>query len=84
MVFHFLLFSVLTLWGGSIGNYHFVWKIPTHIDADVLFGEDQKAIEQIKFLVSQEIFSSGTIVVLHYQGKKVVVREIFKWITGKI
>ena len=89
MVFHFLLSSALTL-GGSIGNYHFVWKIPTHIDVDVLLGENQKVLEQVKkdipvfhkksfcqeFINHCDTLLPGT--------KSYALREIFKWITGTV
>ena len=75
--------------GGSIGNYHFVWKIPTHIDADVLFGENQKVVEEVKKEIPvfhkksyrQEFINHcGTLLP---GAKSYILREIFKWITGK-
>ncbi len=34
--------------GGSIGNYHFVWKIPVNTNFDSILTESQQTIERIK------------------------------------
>ena len=76
--------------GGSIRNYHFVWKIPTDIDADALLGENQKVIEQVKKDIPvfhkksfrQEFINHcGTLLP---GAKCYALREIFKWITGTV
>lgn len=76
--------------GGSIGNYHFVWKIPTHIDADVLLGENQKVVEQVKKEIPVFYKKSFRQEFINHCGtllpgaKSYALREIFKWITGTV
>jgi len=33
--------------GASVGNYHFIWKIPEHSNPSVLATENQRVIDEI-------------------------------------
>lgn len=84
--FHTILYTHSI--GGSIGNYHFIWKIPEHANIDGLFTENQKVVERIKLgipkyhdrALRQELISKcGRLVP---GAKSYALREIYRSLTG--
>ena len=75
--------------GGSVGNYHFVWKIPEHSSPSVLLNENQRVIEQIKREIPKFHKKSFRQEFINHCGilvpgaKSYTLREMFKWLTGK-
>ena len=75
--------------GGSVGNYHFIWKIPEHSSPSVLATENQSVIEKIKEEIPKFHKKSFRQQFIDHCGilvpgaKSYALREIFKWITGK-
>ncbi len=68
--------------GGSIGNYHFIWKIPKHENADGVLTQNHKVVKYHNRAMWQDLINKcGRLIP---GANSYALREMYRTLTGVV